>query len=80
MDMRLVPLLSPFNYAEWKLKMVAYLESHDLLDVSFGAGKESYEHENDWLDDGEIAYAKMCMVMTLNMCYLMEFVEYPFEL
>ena len=39
MDMRPVPLLSPFNYAEWKLKMVAYLEIHDILDVSFGAVK-----------------------------------------
>ena len=46
MDLRSVPPLSPFNYAEWKLKMVAYLESHDLLDVSFGIGKEYYEDEN----------------------------------
>ena len=56
--------LSPFNYAKWKLKMVAYLESHDIIDVSFGAGKESYEDENDWLDDGERAYARMCIAMT----------------
>ena len=46
--------------------MVAYLESHDLLDVSFGPGKESYEDENDWLDDGERLYSRMCMVMTPN--------------
>ena len=72
MDLISVPLLSPFNYAEWKLKMVAYL---DLLDVSFGAGKETYEDENDWIDDGEREYAIMCMAMTPNMCYLMEFVE-----
>ena len=31
--------------------MVAYLESRDILDVSFGAGKESYEEEEDWLND-----------------------------
>ena len=60
--------------------MVAYLESRDLLDVSFGTGKESYEDENYWLDDGKRAYAIMCMVMTPNMCYLMEYVEYPFDL
>ena len=45
MDLISVPPLSPFNYVECKLKMVAYIESHDLLDVSFGAGKESYEEE-----------------------------------
>ena len=61
MDLRLVPLLSPFNYAEWKLKMVAYIESHDLLDGFFGDGKESYEDENDWLDDSERAYEIMCI-------------------
>ena len=80
MDLRSVPPLSPFNYAEWKLKMVAYLERHNLLDVSFGAGKESYEDENDWIDDGEREYAKMCMEMTLNMHYLVENDEYSFEL
>ena len=60
--------------------MVAYLESHDLLDVSFGVGKEYYEDENYWLGGGERAYQNMCMVMTLDMCYLMETDEYPFKL
>ena len=59
--------------------MVAYLESHDLLDVSLGAGKESYEEENDWLNDCDRAYGSMCMVMTPNMRYLMESSKYPFE-
>ena len=60
--------------------MVAYLEFHDLLDVSFGAGKESYQDENDWLHDSEREYARMCMEMTPNICYHMESIEYPFEL
>ena len=47
--------------------MVAYLESHDLLDVSFAVGKESYEDENDRIDASERAYSIMCMVMTPNM-------------
>ena len=55
LDLRSVPLQSPFNYAEWKLKMVAYLESHDLLDVFFRVGKESYEDENDCLDENKRA-------------------------
>ena len=60
--------------------MVAYLESHNLLDMSFGAGNESYEYENYWLDDGEREYARMCMAMTPNMCYLMESAKDPSEL
>ena len=60
--------------------MVPYLESHDLLDVSFGASKESYEEEEDQLNDCDRAYGSMGMVMSPDMCYLMESVEYPFEL
>ena len=37
MDLISVPPLSPFNCAEWKLKMIAYLKSHELFDVSIGA-------------------------------------------
>ena len=60
--------------------MVAYIEIHDLLDVSFGVGKESYEGENDWINYCYRAYGIMCMVMTPNICYLMESIEYPFQL
>ena len=79
MHLRSVPLLLPINYAKWKLKMVAYLERHDILDVPFGVGKESYEEENDWLNDCDRSYGSMGMVMSPNMHYLMEFVEYPIE-
>ena len=44
MDLRSIPL-SPFKSTEWKLNTVAYYESHDLLDVYFGDGKEYYEEE-----------------------------------
>ena len=80
MDLTSIPLPSPFKYAEWKLKMVSYIESHDILDVSFGASRESYEVENDYLDDCERACANMWMVMIPNMRVLIETVEYPFNL
>ena len=70
MDLKSIPPLSPFNYVEWKLKMVAYIESHDLLDVYFGVGKEYHEEENDWINECDRAYGSMCMVMNPNMCYL----------
>ena len=80
MDLKSIPPLSPFNYVEWKLNMAAYIEIHDLLDVSFGVGKESYEDEEYWLNDYDRAYGIMGMVMSPYMRYLMEYVEYPFEL
>ena len=50
----LVPLLTLFtNQSEWKMKMIASLKRQDLYEVSIGLGKESYEDENDWLNDGE---------------------------
>ena len=80
MDLISIPPLSPFNYAKWKLKMVSYIDIHDLFGVSFGAGKESYEEEGDWLNYCDRAYGSMGMVMSHDMRYLTESVEYPFEL
>ena len=48
-----VPLLSPFNYADWKPKMSAYLKRQCLFDVSIGAYDElmtfdtSFMHHNN---------------------------------
>ena len=67
MDLILVPLLSPFNYVEWKLNLVAYIERHDLFHVSIGASEEYYEEENDSLNIYDRAYGSMGMVMSPNM-------------
>ena len=45
MDLRSVPPLPPFNYAEWRLNMVSHIEIRGLLNVSFRVGKESYVEE-----------------------------------
>ena len=52
MDLISVPPLSPFNYAEWKLKMIAYLKSHELFDVSIGAVEmpESDDEKYIWFN------------------------------
>ena len=56
-----VPLLTPFtSYSEWNLKMISYLKRQGLYEVSIGLGKESYENENDWLNDGDRAYGEIC--------------------
>ena len=52
MDLISVPALSPFNYTEWKLKMIAYLKSHDLFEVSIGdvAMEESNDEISIWFN------------------------------
>ena len=47
-----VPLLTlSTNYSEWKMKMITSLKRQDLYEVSIGLGEESYESENDWLNE-----------------------------
>ena len=56
-----VPLLTPFTrYSKRKLKMIVYLKRQGIYDVSIVLGKESYEDENDWLNDGDIYFGTIC--------------------
>ena len=59
-DLRLsVPLHTPVTrYSKWKLKTISSLKRQGLYEVSIGLGKESYEDENDWLNDGDRAFGK----------------------
>ena len=77
-----VPLLSPFNYVDWKPKMSAYLKRQCLFDISIGAlsEPESYEEEIDWLNNCDRAYGIMCLGISLNIHHLIYYVDYPFEL
>ena len=46
-----VPLLSSFNYDDWKHTMSEYLKRQCLFDLSIGAlsEPESYEEKIDWI-------------------------------
>ena len=56
-----VPLLTASTrYSEWKSKMIASLKRQGLYEVSMGLGKESYEYEKDWINDGDRAYGEIC--------------------
>ena len=46
MDLK-VPLLSPFNYDDWKPKMSAYMKRQYLFDVSIGALSEPEPYEEN---------------------------------
>ena len=76
------PLLSPFNYADWKPKMSAYLKRQCLFDVSIGAlsEPESYEEKINWINNFDRAYGIMCLGMSPNIYYLIDSAEFPFEI
>ena len=55
-----IPPLTPFtSYSEWKLKMIAYLKRRGLYEVSIGILRETYENENDWLNDIDRAFGSI---------------------
>ena len=71
-----VPLLTPFKiYSEWKLKMISSLKRQDLYEVSIGLGKESYEIENDWLNDGDSDFGTICLALSPSLRYLISFAK-----
>ena len=82
MDLKVVPLLSSFNYFEWKSKMFAYIKRHCLYDVSIGAMREldSFQEKYHWLNDNDRAYGTMCLAIPHTMCYLLDFFDYPLEI
>ena len=44
--------------------MISSLKGQDLYEVSIGLGKESYENENDWLNDGDRAFGTICLALS----------------
>ena len=65
------------RYSEWKLKMIAYLKRQGIYDVSIGIGKESYKYENNWINDGDRYFGRICLAFSPSLRYLIDFAEYP---
>ena len=82
MDLKSVPPLSPFNYAEWKLKMVAYLKSHEIFYAFIGAVEmiESDDEKSIWFNECDRSFGAMCLAIPPRMSYLIDIVEYPYEI
>ena len=59
--------------------MIASLKRRGLYEVSIGLGKESYENENDWLNDGDIAFGAICLALPRSLFYLIGSAKYPKE-
>ena len=45
--------------------------------MSIGIGRESYENENDWLNDGDRAFGAICLALDDSLYYLTDYAEYP---
>ena len=82
MDLKVVPLLSSFNYSELKSKMFAYIKRHCLYDVSIGAMREpkSCQEKDACLNDNDRAYGTMCLTIPPTMRYILDSTNYPFDL
>ena len=82
MDLISVPPLSSFNYYELKLKMIVYLKSHELFDVSIGvvAIPESNDEKSIWFNNYDRAYGAIFLPISPRMHYLIDVVEFPSEI
>ena len=81
MDLISVTPLSSFNYEVWKLKMIAYLKSHELFDVSIRVVemRESDDEKSIWFNNYDRSYGAMCLGIAPSMRYLIDVVEFPSE-
>ena len=62
--------------------MCAYLKRQCLYDVSIGAVREleSCQEKDACLNDNDRAYGTMCLAIPPTMCYLLDSVDYPFNI
>ena len=55
-------------------------ESPGLYEVSIRLGKESYQNENDWINDSDRAIGEICLALSPSLYYLiLGSAEYPKE-
>ena len=82
MDLISVPPLSSFNYYELKLKMIVYLKSHELFDVSIGvvAMPESNDEKSIWFNNYDRAYGDLCLAIPPRTRYLIDVIEFASEI
>ena len=71
-----VPLLTPSTrFSEWKLKMISYLQRQYLYEVCIGLGKESYEDENEWINENDRDFGTICLPFSPSFRYLIDSIE-----
>jgi len=83
MNLEEITPLSPFNYDEWKPRMIAYLKSHDLFDCYFEREFESSTKKIKWLNKGDMAFGTMMLALCAYQRFKFKYrdgVEIPREL
>ena len=60
--------------------MIASLKRQGLYEVSIGLGAESFESENDWLNECDADLGTMLLAISLSLCYLKRSIEFPKDL
>ena len=60
--------------------MISSLNRQDLYEVSIWVGKESYDNENDWLNDGDASFWAIGLSLSPSLYNLTKFLEYPKDL
>ena len=60
--------------------MIASLKRRGLYEVSIGLGKESYQNENEQLNDGDRSFGAICLTLSPSLRYLIGSTEYPKDL
>ena len=48
--------------------------------MSIGLGKESYENENDWINDSDRAFGSISLALDDSLYFVIDFPGYPKEL
>ena len=60
--------------------MIASLKRQGLYEVSIGLGKDSYEYENDQINDGDRYFGTIYLDLSPSLHDLVKYVEYPKDL
>ena len=82
MDRSLVPLLTPFNYDDWKLKMMNFLKSKCLFRITMGTEIEPLldAKKTRWINGYDKAYGIICIVVSPNIFDHIISIESPNEI
>ena len=82
MDRRSVPLLTPFNYDEWKTKMKNFLKRKRLFEITMGTETEPLldAEKPKWLNRYDKAYGILCLSVSPNILDQIISIESPIEI
>ena len=82
MDHSSVPLLTPFNYDEWKMKMMNVLKRKRLFEITMGTETEPLldAEKPKWLNRYDKAYGILCLSVSPNILDQIISIESPNEI